>query len=147
MLSATHAGSAVAVSVVELVGVSLIIRRRHRVARSMLGRQAMDACMGTRLAIAGLPAPLLSRRVSAATVLQLFAGQNKAVSSWLAPPFCRLYGFAYDVFSSIQGVVAMALQRNFTGACWGGWTAPCRSSMPCSNRQQQPQLARAPREQ
>jgi hypothetical protein len=56
---------AVGATVAELVLVSVIIRNRHRIARSMLG---------------------------------------------------RLYGFAYDVFSSIQGVIAMALQRSFTGA-------------------------------
>jgi len=27
----------------------------------------------------------------------------------------RLYGFSYDVFSSIHGVIAMALQRTFAG--------------------------------
>ena len=27
----------------------------------------------------------------------------------------RLYGFAHDVFSSIHAVIAMALQRSFSG--------------------------------
>jgi hypothetical protein len=27
----------------------------------------------------------------------------------------RLYGFSYDVFSSIHGVISMALQRSFAG--------------------------------
>ncbi|GAB4823367.1 hypothetical protein N2152v2_010413 [Parachlorella kessleri] len=69
-LFAGHLGSlsgifvvAVTASMAELMGVSLILRGRHRIARSMLG---------------------------------------------------RLYGFSYDVFSSIQGVIAMALQRTFT---------------------------------
>jgi hypothetical protein len=56
----------VALSLAELVVVSLVIRARHRVARSALG---------------------------------------------------RLYGFSYDVFSSIHGVIAMALQRTFSGRC------------------------------
>eukprot|EP00887_Chlorella_sp_A99_P001133 scaffold14.g1133.t1 len=56
-------GATIVASMVELMAISYVIRWRHRVARSMLG---------------------------------------------------RLYGFAFDVFNSIQGVVAMALQRNFT---------------------------------
>lgn len=60
-------GVAVVASGAELVLVSLLIRQRHRMARSALG---------------------------------------------------RLYGFSYDVFSSIHGVIAMALQRTFAGA-WG----------------------------
>lgn len=62
--------AAVLASVTELVLVSLLIRQRHRMARSALG---------------------------------------------------RLYGFSYDVFSSIHGVIAMALQRTFAGedGVWG----------------------------
>jgi hypothetical protein len=57
---------AVAVGAAELCCVSLVIRARHRVARSALG---------------------------------------------------RLYGFAFDCFSSMPGIIAMALQRTFAG----GW--------------------------
>jgi hypothetical protein len=53
---------AVAVGAAELCCVSLVIRARHRVARSALG---------------------------------------------------RLYGFAFDCFSSMPGIIAMALQRTF----------------------------------
>ena len=59
-----RAGGAVLLSIGELVLVSAVIRGRHRVARSALG---------------------------------------------------RLYGFCYDIFASIHGVIAMGLQRTFAG--------------------------------
>lgn len=50
----------------------------------------------------------------------LIRGQHRVARSALG----RLYGFSYDVFSSIHAVIAMALQRTFSGgACSFGVTS------------------------
>ena len=39
----------------------------------------------------------------------------------------RLYGFSYDVFSSIHGVISMALQRSFAGEWLPPWSCTCNN--------------------